>query len=147
MFEAVKCLWQIDRLLWNLPTLGQSKCKFQVNLIHKTTCLPQAILKVMKRNLTFPHDCHIRDTVQPGLSVYLASKIFARLVEATRCRVLWISGLIIHGQQRARKLRFQTPFSGNINGEYEVSWCLWAHVTSASWICDYKVIYSTFMPS
>lgn len=65
-------------------TLGQSKCKFQVNLIHKPTCLPLAILKVMKSNFTFPHDCHIRDTVQPGLSIYLALKLIAGLVEVTR---------------------------------------------------------------
>lgn len=43
-------------------TVAQSKCKFQINLIHKPTCLLQAILKVMKSNLTFPHDCHPGDT-------------------------------------------------------------------------------------
>lgn len=56
-------------------TVGQSKCKFQINLIHKPTCLLQAILKVMKSNLTLLHDCHRGDTFLLVLSIYLSSKL------------------------------------------------------------------------
>lgn len=63
-------------------TVGQSKCKFQINLIHKPTCLPQAILKVMKSNLTFPSDCHTGDTFLLVSSIYLASKLIVGSVTA-----------------------------------------------------------------
>lgn len=56
-------------------TVGQSKCKFQINLIHKPTCLPQAILKVMNSNLTFPHDCHYRRHISAGVKHLFGLKI------------------------------------------------------------------------
>lgn len=78
-------------------TVGQSKCKFQINLIHKATCLPQAILKVMKSNSTFPHDCHTGDIFQPGLSILFGLKN-SLWVQYRKQGVgyMGISGLIIH---------------------------------------------------
>ena len=88
-------------------TPSQSKCKFQVNLIPKPTCLPQTILKVMKSNFTFPHDFPIRNTVQPGLSIYLVSKLIAGLVEVTRLRCV-MSFWCYHpcAREGAKKLAF-----------------------------------------
>lgn len=63
-------------------TVGQSKCKFQINLIRKPTCLPQAILKVMESYLTFPLDCHTGDIFLLLLSIYLASKFIVGPVVA-----------------------------------------------------------------
>lgn len=95
-------------------TVGQSKCKFQINLIHKPTCLLQAILKVMKSNLTFLHDCHIGDTFLLVRSIYLASKLVVGPVAAREGRMC-VYGLVIRVLPRVLAvLLLWVPFMGNV---------------------------------